>query len=231
MIEVTLDSIAVSSENYQKVVLLKEKTGERYLPISIGSAEANAIVVKVQGVAVPRPLTHDLIRSVIELLGASIDCIAISGLENDTFYAKIILNVTGQKVEVDSRPSDSLALAIRVGAPILAEESVLDEASILLDKETGRVIPADREKQEMEGRSKEVSQEELKRMSAFTDFINTLNLDNLDKRQSIPQAYCMKCRQKREIKDPKQITLKNGSQAVQGTCPICGTKVFRIGKL
>lgn len=184
MIEVTINSIAVSLENYQKVVLLKEKTGERYLPISIGPAEADAIVVKVQEVVVPRPLTHDLICSVIELLGATVDCIAISDLENNTFYAKIILNVTGQKVEVDSRPSDSLALAIRVGAPIFAEESVLDEASILLDKETGRVIPSNREKQEMEGKSKKVDQEELRRMSAFTDFINTLNLDDLDKGES-----------------------------------------------
>jgi len=228
MIEVTITSIAVNQMNYQQVVILKEETGERYLPIWIGPTEANAIAVKLQRVAVPRPLTHDLLHSVIGALGAKVDSIIIDDLENNIFYAKIVLNVNGDKVEIDSRPSDGLALAVRAGVPIFVEEIVLDEAGILLDKETGKPIPFNRETQEMEGKGKGVSQEELRRMSAFTDFINTLDLDN---GESMPQAYCMKCRQKREIKDPKQITLKNNRPAVQGICPVCGTKVFRIGKL
>ncbi len=93
MIEMTIDSIRVSLMNYQRVVILKEKTAERYLPIWIGPAEADAIAVKLQGVNVPRPLTHDLLHSVIDTLGATLDSIVVNDLKNDTFFAKLILNV------------------------------------------------------------------------------------------------------------------------------------------
>ncbi len=182
MIEMTIDSIRVSLMNYQRVVILKEKMAERYLPIWIGPAEADAIAVKLQGVTVPRPLTHDLLNSVIDALGASIDSIIVSDLKNDTFYAKIVLNVDGGQMEVDSRPSDALALAVRVGAPVYVEETVLDRAGILLDKETGKPIPSEREG--AGGKMEEVSNEELRGMSAFTDFINTLDLDDFGKRKS-----------------------------------------------
>jgi bifunctional DNase/RNase len=179
MIEMIIDSIRVSLMNYQRVVILKEKVADRYLPIWIGPAEADAIAVKLQEVNVPRPLTHDLLRSVIDTLGASIDSIIVSDLKNDTFYAKIILNVDGKQIEVDSRPSDALALAVRVGVPIFAEDVVLDKAGIFLDKETGK--PVSRKESEKGG---EVSEDEMKRMSAFYDFINTLDLDDFDKRKS-----------------------------------------------
>jgi len=181
MIEMTIDSIRVSLMNYQRVVILKEKMAERYLPIWIGPAEADAIAVKLQSVTVPRPLTHDLLHSIIAALGATINSIIVSDLKNDTFYAKIILNVDGGQMEVDSRPSDALALAVRAEVPIYAEEAVLDKASILLDKETGKPIPEERE---AGGKDKKVSEEEMKRLSAFYDFINTLDLDDFDKRKS-----------------------------------------------
>ena len=180
MIEMTIDSIRVSLMNYQRVVILKEKISERYLPIWIGPAEADAIAVKLQGVTVPRPLTHDLLRSVIDALGATVNSIIISDLKSDTFYAKVILNIDGGQMEVDSRPSDALALAVRVEVPIYAEEAVLDKAGILLDKETGKPVV-----QEGEGTSgKKVSEDELKKMSAFYDFINTLDLEDFDKHKS-----------------------------------------------
>jgi bifunctional DNase/RNase len=181
MIQMVIDSIRVSLVNYQRVVILKEKSAERYLPIWIGPAEADAIAVKIQGATVPRPLSHDLLQSVIGALGATLNSIVINDLKSDTFYAKIILNVDGGQVEVDSRPSDALALAVRAEVPIYVEEAVLDKASILLDKETGKPIS----EEEKEGAdSKKVSDEELRRMSAFTDFINTLDLDDLDKHKS-----------------------------------------------
>jgi len=183
MIEMTIDSIRVSLMNYQRVVILKEKEAERYLPIWIGPAEADAIAVKLQGVTVPRPLTHDLLQSVIDSLGATVSSIIVSDLKNDTFYAKIILNVDSGVMEVDSRPSDALALAVRVEVPIYAEEAVLDKASIILDKETGKPILREKEAGKAEGKGKEVSEEELKRMSAFYDFINTLDLDDFDKKR------------------------------------------------
>ena len=184
MIEMTIDSIRVSLMNYQRVVILKEKIAERYLPIWIGAAEADAIAVKLQGVTVPRPLTHDLLRSVIDALGATIVSIIVSDLKNDTFYAKIILNVDGGQMEIDSRPSDALALAVRTDAPIYAEESVLDRAGILLDKETGKPILEEGEEAKGSGKGKKISEEEMKRLSAFYDFINTLDMDDFDKRKS-----------------------------------------------
>ncbi|MBA7664164.1 hypothetical protein ES703_72219 [subsurface metagenome] len=184
MIEMTIDSIRVSLMNYQRVVILKEKMAERYLPIWIGPAEADAIAVKLQGVTVPRPLTHDLLHSVIDALGVTINSIIVSDLKNDTFFAKIILNVDGGQLEVDSRPSDALALAVRAEVPIYVEEAVLDKASILLDKETGKPIRAESEEDRVGGRSKKVSEEEMRKMSAFYDFINTLDLDDFDKRKS-----------------------------------------------
>ena len=179
MIEMIIDSIRVSLMNYQRVVILKEKMAERYLPIWIGPAEADAIAVKLQDVSVPRPLTHDLLCSVIDNLGATVNSIVVNDLKSDTFYAKIILNIDGGQMEIDSRPSDALALAVRAEVPIFAEEVVLDKAGILLDKETGKPMPPEGETGGGEGR--QVSDEELRRMSAFTDFINTLDLDEFDK--------------------------------------------------
>jgi uncharacterized protein len=130
--------------------------------------------MKLQGFTAPRPLSHDLICSIIETLGAKVDSVVITELRSDTFYAKIILKADGEELQVDSRPSDALALAASTQAPIFTEEQVLDEAGIWLDKETGRPIS--------EGsRPREASQEELQRISAFTDFINTLDLDDIGK--------------------------------------------------
>ena len=183
MVEMTIDSIRVSLMNYQRVVILKEKMADRYLPIWIGPAEADAIAVKLQGVSVPRPLTHDLLRSIIDALGATINSITVCDLKNDTFYAKVILDVDRKMVEVDSRPSDALALAVRTGVPIYADESVLDKAGILLDGETGR--PIFEEGEEGSGKEPRVNDDEMKKkMSAFYDFINTLDLDDFDKRKS-----------------------------------------------
>lgn len=183
MIEMTIDSIRVSLMNYQRVVILKEKAAKRYLPIWIGPAEADAIAVKLQGVTVPRPLTHDLLSSVIDSLGATIDSVVVNDLKSDTFYAKLILNVDGGQLEIDSRPSDALALAVRADVPIFVEEAVLDKAGILLDEETGK--PIVEETEETTGKDRKVSEEEMrKKMSAFYDFINTLDLDDFDKRKS-----------------------------------------------
>lgn len=182
MIEMIVDSIRVSLMNYQRVVILKEKITERYLPIWIGANEADAIAIKLQGVSVPRPLTHDLLNSVVDALGATVNSIVVTELKNDTFFAKIILNIDGKQMEIDSRPSDAIALAVRVEAPIYAEEGVLDKAGIMLDKETGKPIPIDIEGSKTSGRK--VSEEEMKKMSAFYDFINSLDMEDFDKRKS-----------------------------------------------
>ena len=171
MVEMTIESIRVSMMNYQRVVILREKGADRYLPIWIGPAEADAIAIKLQGVSVPRPMTHDLLNAIISTLGASVNSIIVHDLHDDTFYAKVILDVNGKQLEVDSRPSDAMALAVRAKVPIFAMESVLDTAGIIIDRETGKLKPV----------SGKISDEELNKMSAFRDFIDTLNLEDLDK--------------------------------------------------
>ncbi len=189
MLEVTIESIRVglmnpklTLHNSQYVVMLKEKDAERYLPIFIGPAEANAIAIKLRGESLPRPLTHDLLRNIIETLGASVDSIKINDLMNDTFYAKIVFNLDDQQIEIDARPSDALALAVRVDVPIYAEEAVLDKAGISLEKiEEAERMEEEDKKLELEGKGKKISDEELKRLSAFTDFIDSLDLEDFDK--------------------------------------------------
>jgi hypothetical protein len=173
LIELTIESIRVSLMNYQRVVILREKQSERYLCIWIGPAEADAIAVQLQEVSVARPLTHDLLRSVIDQLGAQVSHIVVNDLSNDTFYARIVLDVNGNSMEVDSRPSDAIALAVRAKVPIFADESVLDRAGVLLDKDGETVERLERVK---------VDPEEIERMSAFKDFIESLDLDDFDKR-------------------------------------------------
>ncbi len=173
MIEMTIDSIRVSLMNYQRVVILKEKGTNRYLPIWIGPSEADAIAVKLQNVELQRPLTHDLLQSVIGTLGASVDHIVVSGLKDDTFYANLVLTVAGEKLDVDSRPSDALAVAVRAGAPIFADESVLEKAGIILDDDAGKRVSEDR-----------LNEQELQGLSAYKDFIDTLDLEDFRKRRS-----------------------------------------------
>ncbi len=183
MLEMTIDSIRVSPMNYQRVVILKEKDADRYLPIWIGPAEADAIAVKLQDLSVPRPLTHDLLRTVIDTLGGSVQHILVSDLHNDTFYAKISIQTNGTTKEIDCRPSDAVALAVRAQVPIFVDESVLEKAGILLDKETGKPIRAEQDDKPGAPAPAEVNEEELRRMSAFTDFIDTLDLEDFGKGQ------------------------------------------------
>lgn len=180
MQEMVIDSIRVSLANYQRVVILKEKGSDRYLPIWIGPAEADAIAIKLQGVNVPRPLTHDLLGSVISSLGAKLVRITVTDLQNDTFYAKLGLQVNGNTVEIDSRPSDAIALAVRAQVPIFVDESVLEKAGIRLDDAGKPIVPEERTG---DGKPEEVKEDDLKRMSAFTEFIKTLDLEDLGKSQ------------------------------------------------
>jgi bifunctional DNase/RNase len=172
MRELDIANIGVSPLTAQRVIILKDTTTDRYLPIWIGPAEADAIAIKLQGVNLARPLSHDLLLSVISSLKASVDSVVISDVMDDIFYGEIVLNVGEGKVDIDSRPSDALALAIRAGVPIFAEDRVLDIASLVVDREDGKDVLH----KATDG--KPVSEEELKKMSAFTDFINSLNMDD-----------------------------------------------------
>ena len=182
MQEMVIDSIRVSLMNYQRVVILKDKNSDRYLPIWIGHSEADSIAVKLQEVAVPRPLTHDLLNRVISEMGGTVRYILVSDLTDDTFFAKIGIAIGGEIVEVDSRPSDAIALAVRVSAPIYAEESVLERAGVDLDSDTDEPITSSslgRIDKEASG----LEEGELERLSAFQDFIGNLDLEDFDRRQ------------------------------------------------
>jgi bifunctional DNase/RNase len=130
MVEVTLVGVRVELPTNQPIVLLKERDGGRFLPIWIGAVEATAIAFALQGVVTQRPMTHDLLKSVLDEVAISVEGIDITELREGTFYATIRMRSAAGRYEVSSRPSDAIALAVRAGAPIFAAEEVLEEASI-----------------------------------------------------------------------------------------------------
>src|SRR3712207_5974036 len=123
--------------NYKRVVMLKEKTAQRYLPIWIGHFEADAIAIPMQNVPVARPLTHDLLKGAIEQLGGKIVQVVINELADETFYAKVVVEISGRREEVDSRPSDAIAIAIRAKVPIYVEDAVFEQAGMVFEGEDG----------------------------------------------------------------------------------------------
>jgi len=130
-----LVGVRVELPGNQPIVLLKEQTGERYLPIWIGTTEATAIAFALQGVVTPRPMTHDLMRDILHELSINVSRILITELRDGTFYATIEMAQNGSAMQISSRPSDAIALAVRLGVPIFAHEAVLDEASIMIPQE------------------------------------------------------------------------------------------------
>jgi bifunctional DNase/RNase len=128
LIEMTIKGLMVDPVTNMPIVILKDKAGERVLPIWVGIFEANAIALQIENVATPRPMTHDLLRNVISDLDGKVDRIVVSDLRDNTFYALIHLTVKGESVVVDARPSDAIALALRTRSPILVEENVIDNA-------------------------------------------------------------------------------------------------------
>jgi bifunctional DNase/RNase len=171
LIEVFVESIRVNMTNYKRVVMLKEKNASRYLPIWIGHFEADAIAIPMQNVPVTRPLTHDLLGGVITRLGAKLTQVVINELADETFYAKLILDIEGKQVEIDSRPSDAIALAIRAKVPIFVEDSVLDQAGMTVDNES----------EEGEAEPTEATELDEEKLSVFKDFIESLDIEDLDR--------------------------------------------------
>jgi hypothetical protein len=166
MVEVTIDSIRVSLMSQHRVVILKDVDSDRYLPIWIGMCEADAITVTLQEVEVQRPLTHDLLKNVIGDMGGEVDHIVISDLRNDVFYARIVMEANSKHLEIDSRPSDALALAVRLHVPVLIEDAVMEKAAVHPEEEMegeGGPAPAD-----------------ASNLDAFKDFVDSLDLDDLE---------------------------------------------------
>ena len=175
MIEMTIDNVLVSEVNDARVVMLKESGGDRYLPLFVGPAEANAITVRLQNIRMPRPLTHDLVKSVIESLGASVDSVMVTELEDNVYHGSMVLSRQGQQFHIDSRPSDCMALALRFGVPIYVNESVLIEAAMVIDPESGELKPH-QEVPDYRSPTKEPEQPP----DAFREVIEGLDLQDMD---------------------------------------------------
>ncbi|MCD6473115.1 bifunctional nuclease family protein [Candidatus Aerophobetes bacterium] len=130
MIEVKVANVAIDVNSKMPVVILKEKKGGKKLPIWIGLFEAQAIALALQDLKPPRPLTHDLTKSLIEKLEGKVEKVIISDLKNNTFYARIVMRKNGEDIDIDSRPSDAIALALRFKVPIYINETVLDKVAV-----------------------------------------------------------------------------------------------------
>lgn len=173
MIRVSVDSIRVSLLTQHRVVVLREAESKRYLPIWIGPFEADAIAMAIQGHEPPRPLTHDLLKSTIGDMGGTVSHIFVSDIHDNTFFARIVIEQYGRNVEIDARPSDAIALAVRTDVPIYVEPHVLEQAGVYFDEDEQPVQEPVRNEPEPE-----MNEESL---SLFRDFINTLDLDNPEK--------------------------------------------------
>jgi uncharacterized protein len=128
LIEMSIKGLMVDPITNMPIVILKDKEGDRVLPIWVGIFEANAIALQIENVATPRPMTHDLLRNIITDLEGRVDRVVVSDLKENTFYAIVHLTVRGERIAVDARPSDAIALALRTRAPILVEETVIENA-------------------------------------------------------------------------------------------------------
>lgn len=181
MIEVVIDSIRVSLMSQQRIVILREAHAERYLPIWIGVYEAEAIALALQDVEIARPLTWDLLKNVFGVLNARILQVEVIALRDDTFYGNIVAETDGQRINIDSRPSDAVALAVRARVPILVARPIMDSAGITPEEDLQEsATPKASGKPKTPAPAPEAGEE---RLSVFEDFLENLDMGDLDKKE------------------------------------------------
>jgi uncharacterized protein len=185
MVEVVIDSVRVSLTNQQRIVVLREVNTERYLPIWIGPYEAESITIALQEIEVARPQTHDLLKNVLSTLGARLLRIEVISLKDEVFFGNLVVEADGRILNIDSRPSDALALAVRAHVPVLVSSEVLDSAGVLPEEDVRSAKPAPpapppaaASKTPRPAQEPEAGGEE--RLSVFEDFLQNLDMDNLD---------------------------------------------------
>jgi bifunctional DNase/RNase len=166
MIEVVVDSIRISLVSQHRIVVLKEIDAERQLPIWIGPYEADAITIELQDVEVARPVTHDLLKNVIVIMGGKVSHVVIKALNDGVFFASLFIDVNGELKEIDSRSSDAIALAVRVKVPIFVNKEVMDEVGVLPEPDI------------LEGQPSQG--EEPEALDIFTDFVDSLDFEDFD---------------------------------------------------
>jgi len=169
-VEVEIDSVRVSLTNQQRIVILKKVNEERYLPIWIGLYEAEAITIALQDIQVARPQTHDLLKTIVQTLNAKLIQVEVISLSDDVFYGNLILDINGERREVDCRPSDALALAARMSVPIMVSEDVMSQAGIIPEEDITDAEAFDEEE------FPELDEEDL---DVFEDFLQNFDIDDL----------------------------------------------------
>jgi len=173
MVKVEIDSVRVSLTNQQRIVILKKDNEERYLPIWIGLYEAEAITIALQDIQVARPQTHDLLKTIIQTLNARLIQVEVISLSDDVFYSNLILEMNGERLTVDCRPSDALALAARMDVPILVSEDVMSQAGIVPEEDF-----SDTDDEAFEDSDTDALDEES--LDVFEDFLQNFDIDGLD---------------------------------------------------
>jgi bifunctional DNase/RNase len=176
MTEVMIDSIRVHLMAPQRVVVLKQVDAERYLTIWVGPYEAEAITVALQEVEMVRPLTHDLLKNIFGAFNARVTRVEIVKLQDDIFYGNIVVEADGREMQIDSRPSDAIAIAVRAHVPILVHHSVMDAAAQSPEQDLPENSPPPRKDGTVP-----TTEDGSDRLSVFKDFIDKLDIDNLDK--------------------------------------------------
>ena len=176
MVEVVIDSIRVSLISQQRIVILREVDADRYLPIWIGIYEAEAIALALQDVEVARPLTWDLLKNIFTIMDARILRVEVTSLHDDTYYGNIVAEVDGRKIDIDARPSDAIALAVRAHVPILVSRPILDSVGVIPEEDIQE--SAEEPGQKTEAPASEINEENL---SVFEDFLENLDIDDEDK--------------------------------------------------
>lgn len=176
MVEVVIDSIRVSLISQQRIVILREVDADRYLPIWIGIYEAEAIALALQDVEVARPLTWDLLKNIFTIMDARILRVEVTSLHDDTYYGNIVAEVDGRKIDIDSRPSDAIALAVRAHVPILVSRPILDSVGVVPEEDIQESTEEAGHK--TEAPASEINEENL---SVFEDFLENLDIDDEDK--------------------------------------------------
>src|SRR5512146_744548 len=184
MVEVVIDSVRVSLTNQSRIVVLREANNERYLPIWIGPYEAEAITIALQEIEVARPQTHDLLKNILTTLNARLVRIEVVSLKEDVFYGNLVVEVEGRTVYIDSRPSDALALAARAHVPILVAKEVMDTAGVVPEEDLQNQRPSAPAPTTRPAASEEPDIEtSSERLSVFEDFLQNLDLDNLEDKE------------------------------------------------
>lgn len=177
MIETVVESIRVNLVTQSRVVFLREVQGSRHLPIWIGEFEAHGIAMELQGSQSPRPLPWDLLKSLVGEIDGTIEQVIVNDLSQDVFFARIVVSLNGRRIEIDARPSDAIALAVRAHCPILVEDLVMDKAGVSIDGD----LDGDDDAAIESGEPLGAPRAEDDQLSVFRDFINTLDLDDHEK--------------------------------------------------